>query len=117
MEVAVGERFVDRFYAAMDGQRTTVRGFYTDASAILWNGNAMMLPQLVEFLAAYPTSTHTVHSFDIQPVYGGSILVSVKGVVKLGDQHPKQFAQSFTLVPVPGAGQDYVVANDAFRFV
>lgn len=62
-ESAVGDRFVDKFYTAMDSNRATVPSFYTDTSAILWNGNAMMLPQFTEFLTAYPQTAHTVQSY------------------------------------------------------
>jgi hypothetical protein len=62
-EATIGDRFVERFYTTMDSARSSVSNFYTDSAAILWNGNAMLLPQFVEFLAAFPPTTNTVQSW------------------------------------------------------
>ena len=76
------------------------------------------------FLEKVPTTSHTVFSYDAQPVLdvfvGGqkTVMVSVAGSVKFAnDPKPRPFQQNFLLTAVSGASGDFwKVATDVFRY-
>jgi len=58
---------------------------------------------------------HEVSTTDCQPCPGGGALVFVNGALITEDQeYPLKFAQVFTLMPVPGTS-NFFVLNDIFR--
>jgi len=112
--------FVNQYYKIYDTNRGYIDGFYKENSAILWNGNPFSgITQFKEFILKLPVTTHTVQTFDCQPIIGSekSIMVNVNGEVKYSDQASKQFHQNFILMPDQEKQGTYYVAHDCFRFI
>ncbi|KAF9166244.1 NTF2- export protein 1 [Actinomortierella ambigua] len=121
------DQFVELYYKLFDTQRAVLNRLYRDSSAILWNGNAYSgVGPFKELYDKMPSSEHNVLSYDCHPLppgqgqdptTPGSIIVSVSGTVKYGEEsYQRQFFQSFVLSPDPSNGSFYVW-SDCFRFV
>ena len=72
------------------------------------------------YLDKVPVTSHTIHSYDAQPVLGEfvggqkTVMVHVGGTVKFGNEHKgKPFQQNFLLT---ASGEFWKVATDVFRY-
>lgn len=119
---AIGEAFVQHYYALFDSDRSRLSSLYREQSMLSFEGNRHMGgAAIVEKLASLPFRTvqHQVVTCDCQPVLPDSlngVLVFVSGKLLVDDgTQPLQFAQVFHLMPDPGNAQSFWVYNDMFR--
>eukprot|EP00695_Tsukubamonas_globosa_P004048 TRINITY_DN999_c0_g1_i1.p1 TRINITY_DN999_c0_g1~~TRINITY_DN999_c0_g1_i1.p1 ORF type:complete len:144 (-),score=10.30 TRINITY_DN999_c0_g1_i1:31-462(-) len=127
----VGQKFVQElYYKDYDFNRESIRKFYRpDISALVWNGTAVSGDKIADFHMALPRQTlHRIHTVDSQPVRPGqpgaigetTVMVTVTGSVEYGTEEPRDFFQSFLLVPQKEAGSDkevHIIAVEQFRWI
>ncbi|XP_065177628.1 NTF2-related export protein 2-like [Sycon ciliatum] len=124
VEVAsrAGEEFVQLYYESIDKRRHVMAPLYSDASQFLWNGwCGHGLAQVMQLLQRVPSSEHTLHTLDCQPVAAAAcngstqVLVSTEGHVKYdGDGKTHCFSQQFVLLSEDGV---WKILSDCFRFI
>ncbi|KAI9358562.1 hypothetical protein DFJ73DRAFT_793957 [Zopfochytrium polystomum] len=117
--------FVKSYYKYYDTQRHNLHIMYTDAAAIVWNGNPF--PGIAAFneqLLKMPGSQHDINNYDCQPLVNetgvNNLIVTVTGLLKFGEAQHRPFSQTFVLLATvaPDTGKKtYKVAADTFRFV
>ncbi|EDO49593.1 predicted protein, partial [Nematostella vectensis] len=117
-----GETFSNLYYETFDKRRHKISKLYSKNATVVWNGNAVKggTEQLTEFFTNLPTSEHTLHTLDCQPVSEQAIpgqttiLVIVEGLVQYEGHKAKNFSQNFLLTV---EGTVWKVASDCFRFL
>ncbi|KAJ2829545.1 NTF2- export protein 2, partial [Coemansia erecta] len=107
----LGEKFVDQYYKSFT---KSVGKFYTPESRIIWNGNGFSGEQFVQLLPELQRTftSFDVTAFDAQPLGEKQTMVSVSGVVRMGEK--AQFAQNFV---IKKNGTMTYIVSDCFRLV
>ncbi|XP_031572588.1 NTF2-related export protein 1-like [Actinia tenebrosa] len=117
-----GERFSELYYQTFDKSRHKMSKFYSANATVLWNGNVVKgePDKLMDFFTNLPSSQHTLHSLDCQPVTDQAIpghktiLVIAEGSVKYDGHKVENFSQNFLLTV---EGTVWKVASDCFRYI
>jgi len=117
----VGQKFVERFYQAMDKDRAQLANLYDGSATVIWNGNPIDMTQMAAFLGQMPPSLHLRDVIDAQPTDAlgtPAILVAVTGKVEHGSRAAQPFSQSFLLLSEePDNVLAWRIANDCFRLL
>ena len=75
--VDTAKTFINHFIDFADKSRQFADKFYTDESVLSWNGQMVKgLDAISKFYNSLPNTTHTMISFDAQPVTSLSKLIS-----------------------------------------
>jgi hypothetical protein len=112
----VAMQFMAHYFQTFDGNRAQLAALYRPASVLTFEAASFQGPQaIMAKLGALPQVTHDGASctVDVQAVNGVAIiLVFVTGQLKIDQNPPMKFVQTFLLMQ-EGAG--YYVRNDIFR--
>lgn len=115
----VANEFVDFYYNTFDTNREELVSLYSDDSMLTFEGAQIKgARHVVQKLVDLPFQQirHERTSLDVQPCPGGGALVFVNGqLLTENEDHPLQFAQVFTLMPIDGQPGRFFVLNDMFR--
>lgn len=115
---AIGESFIQQFYAMLDNNdtRLQVGNFYSETNSLMtFEGTQLMgRAKIVEKFQSltFQKIQHVITVVDAQPTFDGGVLVNVLGQLKTDDDPPHTFNQTF--VPKP-ANDTFFVEHDIFR--
>jgi len=116
--VASASAFIkDTIYPSLDSissqqSQQLLANLFSPSSKIIWNGNAL---DKNTYLATFPPTAHSIHSFDVQLVGGEVLILLVSGWVRYGAGDERVFSETFVLGG--GCGGGWVVEGVCFRFV
>eukprot|EP01101_Sappina_pedata_P012029 TRINITY_DN8191_c0_g1_i1.p2 TRINITY_DN8191_c0_g1~~TRINITY_DN8191_c0_g1_i1.p2 ORF type:complete len:138 (+),score=64.17 TRINITY_DN8191_c0_g1_i1:48-416(+) len=114
--IEIAEAFVTHFYGVFDSNRAQLTGLYRDESMLTFEGqNFLGAQSIVQKLSTLGEIRHAVSQKDVQPTFGGAIIVFVVGQLSIGGGNPLNFSEVFTLNPIPGQAGGFYVHNDIFR--
>jgi len=126
--IAKATAFIKQFYYPLyDTERLEVLNLYKDPSISIWNGTECQgLETIRNLLSEIPKSSHTIETFDCQPVQSfpnilaedidnPNILITVTGKVLYGTVSTHNFHQTFLLVKDPTNPQSLYISYDCIR--
>ncbi|XP_024874302.1 NTF2-related export protein-like [Temnothorax curvispinosus] len=113
------EEFTKLYYESLDKRRYLISRMYMDSATLIWNGNGVTgKDNIQKFWTDLPSSEHSVHTLDAQPITGPEVanqltfLVKVGGQVKYDDKNSKPFNQTFLITAM---GDKWKIVSDCFR--
>ncbi|KAK8789672.1 nuclear transport factor 2 [Blastocystis sp. subtype 4] len=117
MAQEIGRAFINFFYQCYDTDRTQLQNIYQDCSMLTCEGQEFLgMQNIMGKIAGLGASFgHNIQTMDVQPTPDGSILITCTGEIKIDDNQPMLFTETF-IIKDNGGGSFYV-HNDMFRFV
>ncbi|KAK8821723.1 nuclear transport factor 2 [Blastocystis sp. ATCC 50177/Nand II] len=117
MAQELGKSFITYFYQSYDGDRTALQGIYQDCSMLTFEGQEYLGTQAImtKIAGIGARFAHNIQSMDIQPTSDGSIMIVCTGEIKIDDNNPMLFMETFIIRDA--GGNSYYVHNDIFRLV
>ncbi|XP_011166085.1 NTF2-related export protein [Solenopsis invicta] len=113
------EEFTKLYYESLDKRRHLISRLYMDSATLIWNGNGVTgKDNIQKFWTDLPSSEHSIHTLDAQPIAGPEVanqftlLVKVGGQVKYNEKAPKSLNQTFLLTAM---GDKWKIVSDCFR--
>lgn len=115
----IGETFVKQYYAIFDGDRdgrAKLANFYhAEMSLMSFEGvqvqGAVQIMDKIKGLT-FQKIARVITTVDCQPTFDGGVLINVLGQLKMDEEKPHGFHQTFLLKPLEGS---FFVQHDLFR--
>ncbi|XP_045620452.1 probable nuclear transport factor 2 isoform X1 [Procambarus clarkii] len=115
----IGETFVKQYYAIFDGEREgrekLVIFYHAELSLMSFEGVQVQgAAQILEKIKnlSFTKIVRAITTVDCQPTFDGGVLVNILGQLKMDDDPPHGFNQTFMLKPL---GDSFFVQHDMFR--
>ena len=116
---AIAKQFLDQYYSTMSSNRMNLLNFYTDKSCMTYEGDSYKgINKIKDKLESMGSSTikYQFDEYDLQPgAADGSMLIVVIGGMKVDEDQPFQFCQTFQLLPNGKGG--FYLHNDVMRLI
>mmetsp|Transcript_31858 Transcript_31858/g.28895 ORF Transcript_31858/g.28895 Transcript_31858/m.28895 type:complete len:132 (+) Transcript_31858:33-428(+) len=119
MSEDIARQFVEAYYTTLQNNKEEMIQFYTEDSIMSSEGNHQKGTKEIQDRLdglSFKKINHEVVSMDAHPSpIENGLLIMITGKMKMDDDPPFKFAQTFHLVPNNNGG--YFCANDIFRLV
>ncbi|KAL7641702.1 UNVERIFIED_CONTAM: hypothetical protein RMT77_007575 [Armadillidium vulgare] len=115
----IGKTFVEQYYELFDGPRENREKlaifYHAELSLMSFEGvqvqGAVNIVEKIKNLT-FQKIQRMITAIDCQPTFDGGVLINVLGQLKMDDDPPHGFNQTFILKPL---GDSFFVQHDMFR--
>ena len=116
---AIAKQFLDHYYQTMSNNRAEALNFFTNDSCMTYEGDSFKgVAKIKDKLEAMGTASikYQFDEYDLQPgPQANSLLILVIGAMKVDNDPPFQFCQTFQLCPNGKGG--FYLHNDVMRLI